>query len=97
MQIDGEGRFVMDADEEVRTPKDETITGDIGHLLYLNPGLTLSEIIEQLVGTRWIKSPDYVGGVLDEYKKANYITHDETTGQYSMTDSGITSFISGWW
>lgn len=85
----------MDADEEVVTPKGETVSGDIGHFLYLHPGCTLAEIIEGLKETRWIKTEKYVGGILDDYVKANHVVHTE--GRYDMTAPGITSFISGWW
>lgn len=95
MKIDAEGRLVIEVDEEVVTPKGGTVSGDIGHFLYLHPGCTLAEIIEGLKETRWIRTPEYVGEILSEYIDAHHVVY--TDGRYDMTDLGTASFISGWW
>lgn len=95
MQIDDEGRLVMDASEEVVTPKGETVSGDIGHFLYLHPGCTLDEVIDGLAGTRWVRTTEYVGGILGEYIDANYVVYMD--GRYDMTEPGTVLFINGWW
>lgn len=97
MEIDSDGRFVMHSDDEPITPKGVTVSGDIGHVLYLKPGLTLDEIIKGLEGTEWLKDREFISAVLQDYINVKHVAKDEETGKYDMTELGIASFLSGWW
>lgn len=49
MEIDSNGRFLMNATDKPSTPKRITMSGDIGHILYVSPDITLDGIVKVLL------------------------------------------------
>lgn len=84
---------------EPQTPKGITVSGDLGYILYQHPNFSLQEIIKQMEEEemRWDKKESFIRAVLRDYIKGEYVVLDKETGQYTMTELGKLSFMTGWW